>query len=277
MSEMLDDYRNRVVKRLSSEEDATPSRLAEALCLPSFHPEVLLRVAEWSNGTTFHLATFTSSLWYSELGKEPSRMDEAIHVVPERAICFWDSIEGLSPQTIRDEKTIGVDGMLTYARWRRGEVTSSFEAWSPSPDSQQGKFIRRIYDLGWQLVRERVSIERLEQLHGYLRLGLPVRLIEGKVRCLRLFGGLSSSDEDDLRSCFAWLPSGEPLVMDMTNFDGMGTLLYPAFVEFASGRRVLAWAVSGAARRHIASMGLGQSQFFERVEDAMEWVARTSG
>ena len=276
MSEMLDDYRNRVVGRLSSEEDATPSRLAEALCLPSFHPEVLLRVAEWSNGTTFHLATFTSSLWYSEPGQEPSRMDEAIHVVPERAARFWDSIEGLSPQTIRDEKTIGVDGMLTFARWRRGEVTSSFEAWSPSPDSQPGRFIRRIYDLAWELVRGRLSIERLEQLHIYLHLGLPLRMIEGGVRCLRIFGALSASERKSLRSLFATLPGEEPLVVDMTNFDGMGTILYPTFVEFASRRGLLAWAASVPARRHLEAMGLVRPQIFDRAEDAVGWIATLS-
>jgi hypothetical protein len=274
---MLDEYCNRVVKRLSSGEGATPSRLADALCLPSFHPEVLLRVSEVTTGTTFRLATFTSSLWYSESGQEPGKVDEAIHVPPERAARFWDTIGELNPQTIRDGTTIGVDGMSARASWRQGKVTSSFEAWSPSPDSRHGKFIRRIYDLGWQVVRERVSIERLEQLHADLRLGLPARLIEGKVRCLRIFGSLSSSDEDDLRSFFAALPSGEPMVMDMTNFDSMGALLYPAFLEFASERRSLAWAVSEMARRHVDSMGLVQPQFFERAEDAMQWVARISG
>ncbi len=64
--------------------------------------------------------------------------------------------------------------------------------------------------------------------------------------------------------------------MDMTNLDGMDTLLYPAFVEFASGRR-LAWAVSDAARRHNESLGLARPQLFERVEDASGWVAGGTG
>src|SRR5205085_10583472 len=93
---------------------------------------------------------------------------------------------------------------------------------------------------------------------------------------LRIFGSLSSSHRKALRSLFSSLPSEEPLVVDMTNFDGMGTLLYPAFVEFATSGRRLAWAASSSARRHAESMGLAQPHVFDRVEDAVEWVAQTS-
>src|SRR4051794_16389891 len=59
------------------------------------------------------------------------------------------------------------------------------------------------------------------------------------------------------------LPKDTPLVIDMTNFDGMGTLLYPTFAEFASTRRLLAWAGSTGAKRHFESMRLPSSQVFD--------------
>ena len=274
MNDMLDDYRKRVVKWLSPGVGDSPTRLAEVLCLPSFHPEALLRVADGPSGTTFRLAAFTSSLWHSEPGRRPGRTEESVLMSPKRAARFWDALDALDPSTIRDSNVLGVDGMLIRCSWRRGEASVSFEAWSPEPDSRHGTFIRRMYDLAWELAQERASVERLEQIHGYLHIGLPVRQIVGKVRCLRIFGRLSSRDGDQLRSHFASLPREEPVVVDMTNFDGMGTLLYPAFVEFASGRRV-AWALSSTARRQVESMGLNEPELFDRAEDAVEWMVRT--
>lgn len=271
---MHDEYLRSVTKRLARGEDTSTVRFVEALCLPSFHPEVLLRASEGPNGTTFRLNTFTSSLWYSELGRKPDRVREAVPVPTESAERFWDALEALAPLTIPDGRRVGLDGMTTHARYRRDDATSSFEAWSPSPDSHQWEFIRSIYDLGWEVVREHASIERLEQLHGYLHLGLPVRLVEGAVRCMRIFGSLSSSDKAELRTVFASLPEGEPLVIDMTNFDGMATLLYPTFAAFASARQRLAWVATGEARRQVESIGLVHLNLFERVEDALAWAAR---
>lgn len=276
MSDLVDDYRKKVVKLLSPVKDEPHSRLAEVLCLPSSHPEVLLQVTDGPSGCTFRLVTCTSSLWYSlsEPGRWPGRAEESALVPPKRAARFWAVIDALNPQAIGDSAAVGLDGMFTQCSWRRGEASVSFEAWSPAPDSRHGTFIRRIYDLAWELAQERASVERLEQIHGYLHIGLPVRQIVGKVRCLRIFGRLSSRDEDQLRSHFASLPREEPVVVDMTNFDGMGTFLYPAFVEFASGRRV-AWALSSTARRQVESMGLNEPELFDRAEDAVEWTVRT--
>ena len=52
----------------------------------------------------------------------------------------------------------------------------------------------------------------------------------------------------------------------------MGTLLYPAFVEFASQQPLLAWAATNNARRHIKAMGLIEPKLFENAEDAILWA-----
>lgn len=277
MSDFLDDYRKRVRGHLSSSEVDPPSCSTEVLCLPSFHPETLLRVTATPSGTTFRLLTFTASLWYSQYsegGKKPERLEEAVHVPQVQADRFWRSVDELNPKMIRDQSSIGLDGISIVASWNSGEAAVSFEAWSPSPESRPGRFLGLIYDLGWQVVKEHVSIERLEQLHGYLRAGLPVRMVKGAVKCLRIFGSLSSTEETALRSLFSSLLNDDPIIVDMTNFDGMGTLLHPAFVEFSSSRPQLVWAASGSVSRLIESLGLVHSQVFDRTEDAVEWLAQ---
>ena len=60
--------------------------------------------------------------------------------------------------------------------------------------------------------------------------------------------------------------------MDMTNFEGMDTLLFPIFVEFAGRQPVIAWAATGRARQQVEELGLTEPQIFESTESASRWV-----
>ena len=70
--------------------------------------------------------------------------------------------------------------------------------------------------------------------------------------------------------CFPRFRLKKPCVIDMTNFEGMGTLLYSTFIELASGRPLLRWAVSAAARHHLQAMKLPEETIFQSVETAIE-------
>lgn len=275
MNDMIEDYRRMVVKFLSPDEGHGSTRLAEILFLPSFHPEALLRIVEDPSGTILHLSTFSSSLWHfaSDPVDRPVKMEETVRLAEDRATIFWEAMDTLEPGSIGDSRILGVDGIQTYCRWGRECINASFEAWSPKPDSEQGRFIWPSYQLAWETLQSRFGVERLEHLHGYLGLGLPIREIPGRVRCVRIFGSLAASREVELRAYFDSIPEGEPLVIDMTNFAGMGTLLYPTFVEIASSRTI-AWAVRSSVRRHLTAMKLPHPDLFDTLESAVECMAQ---
>jgi hypothetical protein len=75
-------------------------------------------------------------------------------------------------------------------------------------------------------------------------------------------------DETALRDLFNSLSPDEPYVIDMTNFEGMGTLLYPAFVEFALRNPRTSWAASTSALSHLQAMRITNSSVFQTVEEA---------
>lgn len=164
----LDDYMNRVRKRLSRGEREPILTLAEVLLFPAFHAESLLRVVESSEGTICRLVTLSSSLWYSDGDSIPTRHQEAATVAPERSDRFWISMSQLAPGTITSAATSGCDGMSVYAAFREQGVSTSFSTWSPDPRSPSGKFIRLIYELAQEILKAPESIVRLEQIHGYL-------------------------------------------------------------------------------------------------------------
>lgn len=71
---------------------------------------------------------------------------------------------------------------------------------------------------------------------------------------------------------FSTIPRNEPLVVDMSNFDGMGTLLYPIFAEFAGSHDRLAWVASPNAERQLAEIGVNGQTIFPSVEKAAAFV-----
>ena len=273
MNDIHEKYVERVEKGLSRREGDSMQASAEALCFPSFAPEVLLRATKSPAGTLFRLATFTINLWFS-CDDQVSRVQEVKQVEPVRAESFWQSMEEINPDQIANGENFGADGMSVRATFQKGDSTHSFQAWSPDLASGPGKFVHLLYCLAWELLADQTSIERLEQLHGYMNLGLPARFIPGKLRTLRLFGSLTSNDREALRKVFVSVSDGLPLVIDMTNFVSMGTLLYPIFVEFAKKQTHLAWACAEHAKRHLKDMRLDESRIFGSVEDAISFLGR---
>jgi hypothetical protein len=166
--------------------------------------------------------------------------------------------------------------MFVCAAYRGGGSENSFEAWSPDAASPAGRFVDLVYGLAWEVLSQRVSVERLEQLHGYLRPELPARLVPGDVPCLRLFGRVASCHQEELQRLFARLEREAGLVIDMTNFEGMGTLLYPTLVRFASTARRLAWACSKGARAQLESMRVPSAHVFDDTASAIAWVKEAS-
>ena len=192
MTDFIEEYRMRVRKRLSRAESEPVVRIAEALCFPSFYAETLLRVTERRDGTTFRLFSFTSNLWYSDEGKEPTRLQETVPFPEDQADQFWTSIENLNLSSIQPDTSMRDDGMSVNALYRHEENTTRFEIRCPDPHSPHSRVMDLIYSLAWSVLKSQVSIERLEQLHGYLTDELPARGIEGDVKCLRLFGSMAS-------------------------------------------------------------------------------------
>lgn len=273
MADFIEQYNERVRKRLGRHEPQPSLELAEALCYPSFHPETLLRVSRGAEDSTLRLVTLTENLWYSQ-APNPARIQEVASVPPDVAEEFWNRIRDLNPPAIKVEDVLGCDGMTIEATYAHGDTSTSFEAWCPSPQSPAGMFIGLIYDLAWGVLKEITSIERLEHLHGYLRLDLPARLVAGEITTLRVFGGVSAGGdtEMELTDLLDSIPDSTPLVIDMTNFEGMGTLLFPIFVKFAARQPIMAWAVNSRARQQIEDMGLASPQIFESADAAMTWV-----
>jgi hypothetical protein len=98
---------------------------------------------------------------------------------------------------------------------------------------------------------------RLEQLHSYFHdWGIPVRRT---ATGLRIFGMLSSFDEPALSRCFNEVADLPNLEIDMSNFEGTGTLLYPVFKQLFQRSPNSKWRVNAGAQQQMKQAGIPET------------------
>jgi hypothetical protein len=98
--------------------------------------------------------------------------------------------------------------------------------------------------------------EYLEQLATYFSFGLPARIISGVPYTVRLYGALSINHEAAVAHLLSSLPTDTQIQFDITNFYGMGTLLYPQFRKLLTRFPAISWTASAHSAKMLAEIGV---------------------
>jgi len=104
----------------------------------------------------------------------------------------------------------------------------------------------------------------LEQLHSYFAdWGVNGRATpEG----IRLFGMFSSYDEAALTSLFQDVAHVPEPIIDMTNFENAGTLLYPVFKNFFQHSPHSRWLVNTVSREQMLEAGIPECAMISNTD-----------
>lgn len=277
--------------------DLVPEDDVEALGVllrPAFHGETILRYQPVTG--TIQISAYAESLWYflselKERERTPSSLNTKQRLLEKYrgirpaapTIEKWTETESLSTgeataaalaaafDEARAERSagIGVDGMSVFGFRSEGASTSRFEAWSPRPGSKAHRFVLLLYQLADQHLRTDEAERRLEDIHGYLELGLPWKLVSESPLVVRVFGSLSSTQIPALREALDRLPRHEHVIMDLTRLSGMGTLLHPVWRTWLHERSNVIWAEGESARAHLDSIGAAPETRFPDLTSAL--------
>lgn len=182
-------------------------------------------------------------------------------------------METLQIVDISDSKALSLDGMEFRAEYSNALGQPNFFSADYFPiESKQFKFAHEIFTLATEILEEPASIRVLEYIYCYLNLGLPIKYLGGNPYCVRFFGSMSSTVQESLKKMLDSLPDSVPLLMDMSNFDRMGTVLYPLFQSLLERRQLSKtawWASSIYVKRQLLEIGISASQIFDNREDAV--------
>jgi hypothetical protein len=158
----------------------------------------------------------------------------------------------------KDER-MGFDGISVRGHWRLASLSPyEFSFWSP--DKQKSPRDYAIADAVFSVLESTTPScllnAYLEQLSTYFSFGLPARELPGPPLTLRFYGSLSIDHDEDLGHLIESLPADTPLTIDMTNFGGMGLLLYSTFRPLLARSPVVHWVAAPRAATQLRELGV---------------------
>ena len=135
----------------------------------------------------------------------------------------------------------GYDGITINGLLNQNNISHKFAFWSPVKGTPNADLINIIFQLLEYSFADKKTIDYIEQLSQYFphKLGLK-KLSENPLK-YKLFGFLSSNDEDELDNFLEHLPLHRRVIIDMSNFSGMGTMFYDEFEEYCKYNRNIYW------------------------------------
>ena len=164
-----------------------------------------------------------------------------------------------------DWNRIGFDGISVQGNFTsKAFCLDEFSFWSPRRNQYPHNLVEALLSLVHldSLKIDDKFTPYYEQLHSYFDFGIPVRIIEGNPKRLRIYRHLSSDMEDELSKIIRYIKPAEDLIVDMSNFDGMGTMLCPVFRPLIERPGSTGWIASAEAMPYLEAMAV-PIQFIE--------------
>jgi hypothetical protein len=277
MSDSFSSYLLRLRAQLGGTENISSERFADALLVPAFGFPVLFTVDE----------TLLSLAWLSHDSEEP--FGDIAAISPSQADGLWRAAEDLGSRLDQQPKHVpldrseefdvwalperGRDGTSFLVRFRIGSEAHEFERDCHITDPMERHFIRSIYQVAWQVLKDDMCVRALEQLHNSTcSEEAPVVLLEESVPRLRFFAVLSTQRQREISMVFNSIDTQDPLIVDLTQVVGMDTGLFALFRGKAKRRSQTAWVMTREQRPEFQAMRLDARCVFEDVASARAWL-----
>ncbi|KST65135.1 hypothetical protein [Mastigocoleus testarum] len=188
---------------------------------------------------------------------EESSLQRTFKLCSDRANHLFEVCYEILRHYSNDWSLIGFDGISAQGSFTSEAFSlDKFSFWSPERNEYPHNLVEALLGL--------VNLNSLkiddkftsyyEQLYSYFDFGIPVRIIEGNPKRLRIYCGLSSDMEEELSKIIRDIKPEEDLIVDMTNFDFMGTMLCPVFRPLIERPGSTRWIVSAEAIPYLEMM-----------------------
>ncbi len=137
---------------------------------------------------------------------------------------------------------MGSDGINVYGIFTKDDVTHKFAFWSPDKGTENARLMDLTFGLTESVFTSKMTIDYLEQLEQYFPHHLGVKKIsDHDPLSYKLYGAISDGDQDELEAFLKGLPLHTKVIIDMSNFSGMGTMFYDWFEDYCASKKNIYW------------------------------------
>lgn len=170
-----------------------------------------------------------------------------------------DSIKNTEERemALRGECRVTLDGISVKGVLVDNVGDRVFDFSSPRKGTIDHILMVDLYKLMYKAFTKPETIKYLEQLEGYFAFGLGLRKLKESPLTYKIYGSISSDEEKELSDFFRGLPTDKEIYFDMSNFNGMGTMLYDDFYALCDKNKEIYWIdCSDSAKKHLAKAGI---------------------
>jgi len=140
------------------------------------------------------------------------------------------------------EVIYGTDGINVNGLFGQNGITHKFAFWSPDKGTENARLMGVVFDLIGNVFTNPQTVNYIEQLTQYFPHHLGVKkLSDYSPLTYKLYGTISSDDQDELDTFLKSLPLHPKVIIDMSNFSGMGTMFYTWFEDYCAHKKNIYW------------------------------------
>jgi hypothetical protein len=181
-------------------------------------------------------------------------LDDSVNLSPADLTFFFTKLDSVAMRKLgTSDYPPGTDGITVYNTILQDSTEHKFKFWSPRKDRapQEHKLVEAVLGLSRRKFTAPKEQEYFESLEQYFDFGLPCKITSTDPFEVRIYGSLSSDAEQELTKFIHLLPSNRPVLIDMTNFEGMGTMFYPLFRSLLARNNRIVWVASKWSRNQL--------------------------
>jgi hypothetical protein len=249
----------------TTKDEATP---VEASCFeyhmkfsPAFFNSCKISINKKNNIGQINIAVFN----FPGITEKVSFSDSAVLSASDFNF-FFHKLGSISLMKMKSNRSMALDGIGVYNMYFQDNRKNQFYFSSPNKGSKEHQIVEAVIGLSKRKLTKTNAQEYFESLEQYFDFGLPCEKISDKPYEVKIYGGLSSNEEQELSNFIRAIPSDRPVLIDMTNFQSMGTMFYPLFRSLIKRNKQLIWATKNATL--LIELGVATSQIEPDIQAA---------
>jgi|GEM_PF-4375616 len=166
-----------------------------------------------------------------------------------------------------------VTGKITYTT---ADTIKALNFSSPTRESDEVLYddlLDPVFLITSKYFTEGTEMAYLEQLEQYFQYGFPLKIISNRPKVFRLYGRLvyTKETEENLTNFIDYIPSKEPVVIDMSNFSSMASEFQRAFKNLVRKSSKIKWVSS--TPEQLMELGVKKEDIYPTKEAALKSIS----
>lgn len=165
-----------------------------------------------------------------------------------------------------DDRII-LDGIRVDCEFNNELISKNFNFHSPDSSIKSYELANQIIDLCFQKFKSSRAIKKIELVESYFGFYTPWKIVNTNPFTCKIHGRLSIHDQEALNQFIESILNQDKILMDLTNFEGMGSILYDSFRKLNTNIPSIKWLIreeNNSLIKQLLEIGINQDEIIKK-------------